>query len=357
MATERRNGGVRLKLLALVGLLALLGVVAALVVLAVGRAPVARAAESEVACGLPWGDSNLDGVFNASDMSLLLAWLLGPPPTMPLPGTPAFIVTDVNGDLVLDFMDFMLFQMRLDGSISSFPVDTNGNDVVDCPVVDGDNDGVPDAEDNCPDTPGLPELQGCPALFLVIDEDSIDNGNPPNFFSDMDVNDHIADIGLRAQLPFFASNPGATIVLHTGQVGDEGWFALKTIPASWAAAGPTADGLRNYLVAGPGLGTPDANGDREALLDKVPDVTPLRATGLKLLEGQGVCAVVYDSDISINYDPLNGSLKGANLGIVAFEVISVTELTGFSSSSLPKVTVEILDAEEVCEGPLEEDED
>ena len=51
-------------------------------------------------------------------------------------------------------------------------------------------------------------------------------------------------------------------------------------------------------------------------------------------------------------DPLNGSLKGANLGIVAFEVLSVTQLTGFSSSSLPKVDIRILDADEVCEGPL-----
>lgn len=41
-----------------------------------------------------------------------------------------------------------------------------------------------------------------------------------------------------------------------------------------------SDGLRNFLAAGPGLGGEDAGGDREALLDKVPDVTPLRATGL-----------------------------------------------------------------------------
>ena len=135
-------------------------------------------------------------------------------------------------------------------------------------------------------------------------------------------------------------------------MGDEGWFALKTIPASWDAAGPTADGLTNYLLAGPGLGTPDAFGDREALLDKIPDVTPLRATGLKQLQGKRVCAVVYDSDISVNYDPLDGSLKGANLGIVAFEVLSVMTLTGFSSSSLPEVEVESLDASEVCDGPL-----
>ena len=198
------------------------------------------------------------------------------------------------------------------------------------------------------------------SLFLAIDEDSIDNGNPPNFFSDVEVNDDIAEIGLRAQLPFFAANVGSTITLHTGEVGDEGWFALETIPGSWQAAGPTDNGPRNYFgnpsVAfphnvGPGLGAPDLSGDREALLDKIPDVTPLRATGLELLVDQVVCAVVYDSDISINYDPLNGSLKGANLGTVAFEVISVTALTGFSSSSLPAAEIMILNAEDVCEAP------
>ena len=107
-------------------------------------------------------------------------------------------------------------------------------------------------------------------------------------------------------------------------------------------------GLRNFvgLPVGDGLGSGD---DPEALLDKILDVTPLRATGLKLLEGEKVCAVVYDSDISINYDPINGSLKGANLGTVAFEVLAVTQLDGFSDSSLPEVEIEILDADEVCE--------
>jgi len=68
--------------------------------------------------------------------------------------------------------------------------------------------------------------------------------------------------------------------------------------------------------------------------------------------GATVCAVVYDSDVSMNYGPLNGSLKGANLGTVAFAVLGVTHLSGFSSSSLPKVEIEILDAETVCEGEL-----
>jgi hypothetical protein len=197
---------------------------------------------------------------------------------------------------------------------------------------------------------------GCPsnaAVFLVIDEDSIDNGNPPNFFSAWDVNDDIAEIGVRAQLRFFAAqHVGVQLTLYTGQVGDEGWFALKTIPRSWASAGPTPDGLSNYLVAGPGLGTPNRNGDRESRLDKVPDVTPLRATGLRMLEGQTVCAVVYDSDVSMNYDPLNGSLKGANLGVVAFRVLGVRRLYGASSSSLPEVDIEIQDAAQVCAGPL-----
>ena len=195
-------------------------------------------------------------------------------------------------------------------------------------------------------------------VAVVIDEDSIDNGSPPNFFFDFDVNDDIAALGLRAQLPVFAANVGETITLHTGEVGDEGWFALTSIPDAWAGAGPTNDGLLNYvgemqpsgeIEVGDGLGR---GNDPEALLDKIPGVTPLRATGLEALVGQQVCAVVQDSDVSINYDPLDGSLKGDSLGLVAFKVLSVTPLTGESSSSLPEVEVEILDADEICEGDL-----
>ena len=47
-------------------------------------------------------------------------------------------------------------------------------------------------------------------------------------------------------------------------------------------------------------------------------------------------------------------VKGAQLGTVAFEVKTVTQLTGLSSSSLPKVELEILDARGiVCQGELE----
>ncbi|HYN82465.1 MAG TPA: hypothetical protein VES88_13250 [Gemmatimonadaceae bacterium] len=188
-----------------------------------------------------------------------------------------------------------------------------------------------------------------PPLFLILDEDAIDNGPPPNFFSARDVNDDIAKVGQRKQLRWFEANVGEEIVLWSGQMGDEGWFAPKFIPDSWANAGPTDDGLRNFLglPVGPGLGK---GKNPEALLDKIPDVTPLRAEGLFMLIGRTVCAVVYDSDISINYSPLNGSLKGANLGIVAFTVTAVDQLFGQSSGSLPAVTLTIEDADQVCAG-------
>ena len=89
--------------------------------------------------------------------------------------------------------------------------------------------------------------------MLVVDEDSIDNGNPPNFFTDMETNDDIPDLAQREELLVFDMNEGAEISLHTGEVGDEGWFALKTIPAFRDAAGPTADGLLSF-VGNPGLG-------------------------------------------------------------------------------------------------------
>lgn len=201
-------------------------------------------------------------------------------------------------------------------------------------------------------SPGTAPGSTSGAVVLVIDEESIDNGNPPNNFSETDVNDQIADIGQRAVLRYFRDNVGRTIDLFTGQVGDEGWHALKTIPSSWRSAGPTSNGTRNYLAAGPGLGAPVPDDDREVLLEPVPDVTPLRAAGLASLVGRTVCAVVHDSDVSINYSPLVGNLQGQYLGRVAFEVVRVAERRDGSSSDLPRVTIRIADTEATCAGPL-----
>jgi len=65
-----------------------------------------------------------------------------------------------------------------------------------------------------------------------------------------------------------------------------------------------------------------------------------------------VCALVWDSDISINYGPIKGSLKGEKLGVAAFTVLDVVYLNGFSSSTLPRVRIEIKDANQVCEADL-----
>jgi hypothetical protein len=219
------------------------------------------------------------------------------------------------------------------------------------------------------------------AAFIIIDEDGIDNGprywlNSATTFTSSniktwttnDVNDDRPHLAQRLQLRWFAANVGKTYWFFTGQVGDEGWFAPKFIPSSWASAGPGTDGLRNFLgdptkasatprhLVGPGLGT---GSDPEKLLDKVPHVIPLRAEGLWGLKGRTVCALVWDSDISINYDQskpdlgINGSLKGEKLGVVAFDVLEVVYLGGWSSSTLPRVQVTIRDANEVCNGKLE----
>ncbi len=197
--------------------------------------------------------------------------------------------------------------------------------------------------------------------LLVIDKDGIDDKRPPNFFSPIQVNDDVAALGVRAQLRFFRDHVGQTITLPAGQIGDEGWFALKAIPASWAQAGGAAGFVGNPAAnpedpapqgTGPGLGAPDANGDPDSLLKNVPNVTPLGAAALNNLTGRQVCAVVYDNQVSINQDMRTGDLRGANLGTVAFQVVALAPSGDASSSSLPNVEVRILDARTICRGPF-----
>jgi hypothetical protein len=159
-------------------------------------------------------------------------------------------------------------------------------------------------------------------------------------------------VGNRANLAAYANLVGQEVTLPAGFIGDEGWFAVSAVRIAWKSAGPeVGDGLRNYVEAGPGLGSPDAKGNKESLLDKVPNLTPLRATGLARLEGRSVCAVVLDGDVMMGYDPLSGDIRGPNLGKLAFQVISVQPRSR-SYNTLPSVTVRILDAEAVCSDPL-----
>lgn len=202
-------------------------------------------------------------------------------------------------------------------------------------------------------SPGRPECRD-ETLLLILDEDALAPGKEPNRFSERDLGCHRKRVGNRATLDWFARNIGSELVLPSGSVGDEGWFAPTAVRIAWKSAGPEAgDGLRNYLESGPGLGGPDAMGNRESLLENVPGLVPLRATGLTRLEGRSVCAVVLGGDVRMSYSPLAGNIRGENLGKVAFQILSV-EGGGYrhGSQSLPRVKARILDAEAVCSDPL-----
>ncbi len=192
--------------------------------------------------------------------------------------------------------------------------------------------------------------------ICLIDEDTIDNGllvfeelaseGCGGGQSDVCVNDQLADPGVRVPLPIPVGTiigidhpQGTTNMLPTGELEDEGIFILNAAdaPASWTSAGPTSDPLLNYLLA-----TADGFGvNGEHLLDKIPNVTPQRTAGLQAMVGETCCAVVYDSDISINVDPLEGNLQGANLGIIRFTVLSVG--VDPAGSVLPDITIRIED--------------
>jgi len=218
------------------------------------------------------------------------------------------------------------------------------------------------------------------AVLLIIDEDGIDNGlhlnrtggniTPagPSFWTENEVNDDLAAYGFRDVLRYFAdsNNFGRTITVRTGQTGDEGWFAPNCIPAKWIASNSPSDltcltgaargsGINNLVFSGktPFVGAPTSWNIPQSRLDKIPAVMPLRARGLVSLEGKDVCALVYDSDISINYNSsrtpfTDGNLQGATLGIAAFRVNVVRTLNRFSSSTLPEVQITVLNAADTC---------
>jgi len=236
-----------------------------------------------------------------------------------------------------------------------------------------------------------------PAKFLLIDEDSIDNDDEPftntlcyqylndgNFTSTprcggfpgvltttTAVNADKADHDMRDELRFFEANHGEIIELQTGHITDEGWFALQEIPASWDAAGPTDDGIQNFLQAGPGLGSGPVP---EALLDKITDVRPIRYEGVLELIGKDICGIVHDSDVNVAYlqEPIgenqtgvdNANLQGNYKGLVAFNIFQVIpfgddpakgalshkgDLTQANDpQEIAKVAIKILDATGIC---------
>ena len=183
--------------------------------------------------------------------------------------------------------------------------------------------------------------QAAGATLLIIDEDSIDNGIHFN----ADGRAHHAGRPALLQRPrgqrrqagtrqrtcsatSAATTSATTITVKTGQTSDEGWFAPICIPQKWVSGTSNTclegaarqTGIDNYF------GREQRQRDpAQSRLDKIPAVMPLRSLGLNSLIGKDICAVVYDSDISINYNKsnfpfTNGNLQGETLGIVAFTV-------------------------------------
>ena len=183
-----------------------------------------------------------------------------------------------------------------------------------------------------------------PPVLLILDQTAIQYGPPPLAMLPEAVNAPIKAVGLRDALPYFAARTDESTTLASGQEGNDGWFAIRSVPASWASEPGTDDGLQNYWLAGSGLGSPDENGDRTSLLASVTGVAPLRAAGLATLVGRQVCAVVHDGDVAVAGTPSAAALNGANLGVFAFEVTGVDTAGG----DWPAVTIKILNVKATC---------
>jgi hypothetical protein len=183
-------------------------------------------------------------------------------------------------------------------------------------------------------------------VLIVLDPSAIDYGPSPHLIAAEAANAGVAKTGLRDQLPYFSARIGDSLTLPSGGNDNDGWFAIRQAPSAWNSSDAEQDGLSNYLLAGPGLGSPDEAGDRASLLHDVADVVPLRADGLALLVGRDVCAIVYSDDVTVIAGATSrANLSGPNLGVVSFRV---TAIDSAAASNWPGVTFEILDARRTC---------
>jgi hypothetical protein len=186
--------------------------------------------------------------------------------------------------------------------------------------------------------------QSAPVL-LLLDQNAIAANQAPNMFTAADINATIAGVGVRDPMSFFMRRTGQNVALPGGPAGHEGWFAPTTLPSAWTSASGVNDAAQNFMLAGPGLGSPDSSGDRSSLLGNVQNIAPLDAAKLQALTGREICAVVFAGEIP--WTPAGTSLKGSVTGIVALSILTVSAGTG-----LPVVTLRVLDDGLRCGGAL-----
>ena len=189
------------------------------------------------------------------------------------------------------------------------------------------------------------QAQTAPMLVLM-DQNAIAANQAPNMFAASDINQTIAGAGVRDELPAFVRLRGQVLTLPGGVTAHEGWFAPTAMPSNWASTSGANDATRNFLLAGAGLGSPDATGNRTSLLGSVAGLKPLHVTQMQSLVGVSVCAVVFAGEIPWNQ---NGtSLKGGTLGILAFSIVSVSATSGGAFS----IRAKVIDADSTCAGSL-----
>ena len=191
---------------------------------------------------------------------------------------------------------------------------------------------------------------GATAGFLLIDEDTIDNGTPgiedisfnwPDC-GDGDpsvcVNDDLADPYVRTQLFTRGNDVTGSVVgliLPTGQEGDEGLYKFTNADPQVSDQTPSKTFTTQELFDSTG-NTADENN-----LDKILGVRPLTEQEIKDLVGYQVCGLVFDSDIS--YDESEGfaSLKGSTQGVAVFEVTG-WQPSPSGGSYLPEIIVSLV---------------
>ena len=205
---------------------------------------------------------------------------------------------------------------------------------------------------------------------LIADEDFIDNDGqwveywawqhgvePDILVNDQGTRPSLCTPDKWVQVPTETDNPwfywnehfpGDRALLETGQVEDEGLFCLtnEALDALWQRGGYTLEDFVCGRIP-------------QSKLDKVPGVVPLRDECILNLIGNKCYVIVYDSDISMNYYPLNANLQGARLGLTYLEFLAVENPGSVKESTddtaLLDVWVEVLPMELPESWPLEND--
>ena len=133
--------------------------------------------------------------------------------------------------------------------------------------------------------------------------------------------------------------PLESLTLPTGQVEDEGLFRFTRPGQQTSLQNDATFTVAEFFSA------TEAASD-ESNLDKIAGVVPLGEADINGLVGKTVCAVVYDSDISVDVKDGYGNLQGATLGVTAFTVTAVGD-DASEDDSLPMIVVDLLPSDRV----------